>query len=369
MRIALSFPGFHRRGGVERVFFECAGYLANKGHEVSVFARETEQCALPIRLQHVVNRTSPSFMSPIWFSRECTRRIGEERFDVHGAFGSECPIGGVFWAQSVHKAWLERVRMFRSPMSLSRWKQRLNPLHPILLHLERQHFGKKTYRKIIALTPDVQNDLERLYDIPKQDVVVIPNGVSLAEFSVERCANLRGQMRRELGYSDCDKVVVFVANEVERKGFGPLLRAVESLKEPSIKILAVGRLDPRSAGDSTTVRFVGPTSDSARYFAAADMFALPTQYEAWGLVIIEALACGLPVLTSRLAGAAVAVCEGFSGELLDDPRDESEIGMKLFAILNRLNGSKEKIAATVEQYAWEHVLKRYEQVLSECATP
>ena len=352
---------------MERVFVECAGFLATKGHEVSVFAREAEQCALPVRLERVEHRTTPSFLSPLFFSSECTRRMKKENFAVHGAFGSECPTGGVFWAQSVHKAWLERVKAFRSTMSVSRWKQRLNPLHPILLHLERQHFGMKTYRKIVALTPEVQSDLERLYDIPKDDVVVIPNGVSLREFSVERCANLRSEMRERLGYSDSDRVVIFVANELERKGFGPLLRAVESLKEDRIKILAVGRLDSRAVGESSRVQFVGPTNDAGRYFAAADVFALPTQYEAWGLVIIEALACGLPSLTSRLAGAAVAVREGFSGELLDDPRDEAEIASKLSQILNRPSDEKGEIAATVQQYAWDRVLERYEQVLSECA--
>ena len=162
-------------------------------------------------------------------------------------------------------------------------------------------------------------------------------------------------------------MVIFVANELERKGFGPLLRAVESLKEDRIKILAVGRLDSRAVGKSSRVQFVGPTNDAGRYFAAADVFALPTQYEAWGLVIIEALACGLPSLTSRLAGAAVAVREGFSGELLDDPRDEAEIASKLSQILNRPSDEKGEIAATVQQYAWDRVLERYEQVLSECA--
>ena len=367
MRVALSFPGFHRRGGVERVFVECATYLSGRGHEVSVFAREAGECTLPIQIERLVCRTTPSFLSPVFFFRECTRRMTRKSFDVHGAFGSECPLGGVFWAQSVHKAWLERVKAFRPAMSLNRWKQRLNPLHPVLLHLENKHFGKRSYRKIIALTPEVQGDLQRFYDVPKEDVVVIPNGVSLTEFSVRRCSTLRSEMRQKFGYSDSDKVVIFVANELERKGFGPLLRAVESLKDERIKILAVGRLDQRAGGDSNRVQFTGPTNDTGRYFAAADIFALPTQYEAWGLVIIEALACGIPCLTSRLAGAAIAVREGFSGELLDDPRDETEISSKLGLILSREKGNSEMIAETVRQYSWDRVLERYEQVLSECS--
>ena len=368
MRIALSYPGCHRRGGVERVIYECAGYLAGRQHEVTVFASDWESNDFPIRYQRVTHRQWPPFIRPHCFFRECTSRLNGGDFDVHASFGSECPTGGVFWAQSVHRAWLDRVKRFRAPMSLGRWKQRLNPLHPMLLHLEREHFAKRNYRKIIALTPEVQGDLQQFYSVPAEDVVVIPNGFAPAEFNVARCAAQRDEMRRTLGYGEEDKVVIFVANETERKGFTPLLRAVESLNDSSIKILAVGRLDANASNGSKQVQFVGPTSDAARYYAAADVFALPTQYEAWGLVIVEALACGLPVVTSRLAGAAVAVREGVTGELLDEPRDESEIAGKLMKVLNRAGPDAKVIAASVEQYSWSRVLKRYEQVLVECAT-
>jgi len=366
MKVGLSYPGFHRRGGVERVFYECAKFLANHGHDVTVFASEWESECLPVTYERVQRRAGPSFSRPLSFFRECTRRMNAKSFDVRSAFGSECPIGGVFWAQSVHKAWLDRVKKFRAPMSYGRWKQRLNPLHPVLLHLEKRHFSERRHGKVIALTPEVKSDLQHFYEVPDEKIVVIPNGVSLEEFNVARCANMRSQVREELGYGDRDRVVIFVANETERKGLLPLVRAVSSLQDGTIKVLAVGRLNPNSIGQMGNVKFVGPASDVARYFAAADMFALPTQYEAWGLVIIEALACGLPVVVSRLAGASVAVEEGVTGELLDEPRDESEIATKLLRILDRSNAGRDRIASTIEHYSWNSVLSRYEQTLAEC---
>ena len=368
MRVALSYPGCHRCGGVERVIHECAGYLAGRGHEVTVFATEWEAGDLPIHYERVIHRMWPAFVRPRSFFRECTNRLSKASFDICASFGSECPTGGVFWAQSVHRAWLERVKAFRASMSLGRWKQRLNPLHPVLLRLEHEHFARRKYRKIIAMTPEVQNDLQQIYGVPAGDVVLVPNGVSLTEFNIARCADRRDEMRRKLGYAKTDKVVIFVANETERKGFKPMLRAIESFRDSSIRILAVGKLDSRAASDSQQVTFTGPTNDAAGYYAAADVFVLPTQYEAWGLVIVEALACGLPVITSRLAGAAVAVREGATGELLDDPRDDSEIASKLSRILNRAGPGAAAIAASVEEYSWSRVLPRYEQVLAECAT-
>jgi UDP-glucose:(heptosyl)LPS alpha-1,3-glucosyltransferase len=180
----------------------------------------------------------------------------------------------------------------------------------------------------------------------------------------------REPVRRELGISEEDRVLVFVANEAERKGLEPLLRALAELPQKNIHLLAVGRLpaatwapvvDRLGLGDR--VHFTGPSGAVARYYAAADFFVLPTFYEPWGLVIIEAMACGLPVLTARSAGAAVAVREGQSGELLDDPKSHDEIAAKLKRLLDRQYASPEAIAASVQEYAWPRVLRGYEDVL------
>src|SRR3954469_16604683 len=82
------------------------------------------------------------------------------------------------------------------------------------------------------------------------------------------------------------------------------------------------------------MRWPGPTPDVARFHAAADVFALPTTYEPFGLVIIESMASGLPVITSRLAGASPAVDAGENGLLLDDPRDVSQLTEHLRLLLD-----------------------------------
>jgi UDP-glucose:(heptosyl)LPS alpha-1,3-glucosyltransferase len=116
------------------------------------------------------------------------------------------------------------------------------------------------------------------------------------------------------------------------------------------------------------VKCIGASSDVARYFAAADFFTLPTYYEAWGLVIVEALATGIPVLTSRLAGAAVAVQENRTGLLVDDPHDEAEIAAKIDALLRMRLASPDEISQSVQAYRWETVLTRYEQILAANCT-
>jgi len=361
MNVALSFPGCNRRGGVERIIYECARYLSGRGHEVTVFANQFEKNGAPVSYRHVEIPRTLKMLRPVVFHQACTRAMRDSRFDAHGTFGCVCPEGGVYWAQSVHAAWLEKARALRPPWSVARWKQALNPAHPMLLNLEKRHFTKGGYRRIIALTEEVKGDLQHYYGVPPADVDVVPNGFAPEEFNIARSRELREPVRKELGFSPESKVIVFVANELDRKGYPALLRAVESMGDPRVRILVAGRMAP---APHPLVKYVGSTSEVARYYAAADVFGLPTLYEAWGLVIIEAMATGLPVLTSRLAGASVAVREGETGALLNNPTDESEIVRKLRPLIEGQHLPPGEIAASVGQYAWSEVLVKYEEVLT-----
>lgn len=354
---------------------ECANYLAERGHEAHVYACEWDADVLkPQVSRHPVScGAHPAALRPLRFRRGCGSRIAEARgsYDVLSTFGVECPAGGVFWVGSVHRRWLEisgRQRDWKG-----RLRQRANLFHPVILGLERQCFAGRRYRKLIALTDEVKADLVHFYHVPDADVAVVPNGFSPTEFNVARAQDLREEMRGELGYSAEERVVVFVANELERKGFEPLLRGMAFLQDPALRLLVVGRVSSGACaaeiqrlGMEKAVRFTGPSADVGRYYAAADFFALPTYYEAWGLVIVEAMACGLPVLTSRLAGAAVAVQPGRTGELLDNPRDAEEVGARLADLL-KIRVAPEEVSASVQAYTWPSVLSRYERILKECA--
>ena len=379
MRIALSFPGTHRRGGVERVMVECANFLAARGHEVSVISAEFDEGVLAAGIKRVpvdANSRVPLFRLRRFARRSPAALKGmSPQPDVHAAFGVISPPGGVFWVPSVHKAWIEISQRERNLRG--RAKQWVNPIHPYLLAREKWYFQGRRYARLIALTEQVKADLMRFYNVPAADIDILPNGYNPEEFNVERRGVDRVKVRAELGYAASDRVIIFVANELERKGFGPLMRAVAKLRDDSLRLLVVGRVVPggytaemQQLGIADRVKFIGPSSDVGRYFAASDVFALPTTYEAWGLVIVEAMACGLPVLTSRLAGAAITVQEGHTGELLNNPRDVEEVAAKLRKVLALSvgnPGNARATAATVEQYQWPTVLEKYETVLRSAA--
>jgi UDP-glucose:(heptosyl)LPS alpha-1,3-glucosyltransferase len=375
MKIAVSFPGCHRRGGVERVVYECASYLASRGHEVDVFAEECELVSQNnIRFRHVEVAQRPKFLRPKRYFDAATRMVSELEPAILNTHGCVCPTGGVQWVQSVHAAWLERSKTMRSAMSVSRVKQILNPVHPVLLNLEQRHFRERAYKRLIATTPIVAADLHRLYGVPLEDVTIIPNGFNPQEFNPQLRAERREEMRKKLGLHTDQIALLFVANELPRKGYGVLLKALKLLNDPRIRLLVVGRPSQRDVrnwaaneGIENQILALGTSSDVAGMHAAADLFVLPTQYEAFSLAILESLGSGLPVVTTSVPGAGDAIQSGKNGAIVKDALNHEELASVLRPLITHevLSRLSSVTAETVAKYQWPHVLQEYERVLME----
>ena len=216
MKIALSFPGCHRRGGVERVMVECANFLAARGHSVSVVASDFDPAVLAAGIEKIpvdANSRVP-LLRLRRFAAKSPAALAQMNPapDVHAAFGVICPPGGVVWVQSVHKAWIEISQRERNLKG--RMKQWVNPIHPYLLAREKWYFKGRRYARLIALTQQVKADLMRFYNVPDADIDILPNGYSPAEFNIARRGAERQHVRAELGYTDADRVIVFVDNEL-----------------------------------------------------------------------------------------------------------------------------------------------------------
>jgi UDP-glucose:(heptosyl)LPS alpha-1,3-glucosyltransferase len=373
LRVALCYSDCNNRGGIERVVLESARRLSNSC-EVSVLSRtfpsDQDLCAAVRRVPIPGPRLRFGFGLPL-------ERAGVERlvrngpWDVVGGFGVQAPENSVVWVPSVHAAWWAHSRAFRK--GWGRFLQTANPFHRIVLGMEKELFRRRRYRRLIALTPRVREDLGRFYDVAPESVEILPNGFAPEDFNLSLQGVYRERLRRVLGIPMDAKVVLFVANEWERKGLMPLMEALAGIKDVDVHLVVVGKMPKsfleakaRQLGIQKTVHVVGPTGSVNRWFGMADLFALPTVYEAWGLVVVEALAAGLPVLTSQCAGASVTVREGYSGHLLPDPRDVAAIQKGLRMTLDKVAWSTAEIAASVSDYRWSQILSRYEGILRAC---
>ncbi len=369
MKVTLVYRGCHPSGGIERVVWEAARHLCG-AHDVRVVAAEAR--GLPRTVEVLLTRPSQSVAA---FRSEASAAMGPAPGLVV-CFGADCPPADVLVMGSVHRAWVKAgaaIRVGRVPVP--GYARRLLWRHQVRLYLERQAL-KAVRGPVVAVSEGVRNDLHSLYGLPLARMEVVPNGFDPGQCSPVRRADLRAAMRAQLDLSEGDVALLLVANEYHRKGLGVLLEAMAFLKEPRLRLLLVGKTAPaaygariRQLGLEDDVRYCGPTDDVALFHAAADLLVLPTQYEAFGSVIIEALASGLPVIASKLAGASAVIKAGRNGLLLADPLDAAELASLLVQGLDpgARRAWSERARDSVTGYEWSAVMERFEAVLSRAA--
>jgi UDP-glucose:(heptosyl)LPS alpha-1,3-glucosyltransferase len=369
MRITLVFPSCTRSGGVERVVWEAARFLAAR-HEVTVVSTVAQD--LPPGVVHVPVSESPGLFAPFRFRRAAARAMASVASDVVVAYGVECPPADVYVIGSVHLSWL-RVA---GPVDVHGRKisgkcRFLMPRHLISLSLERSYFERAKGSFLVPCAEQVAKDLVQLYGMVDSSSNIVHNGFSPEEFSPERCHQLRSTVRGELGFTEDDLVLIMVANEWQRKGLSTLLDAMELLGEQAVHLVLIGRASPdrllasRRSGLQAFVHYLGPSNDVGRVHAAADVFVMPTQYEAFCLSIIEALASGLPVITTNVPGAADAIVPGVNGLLLDNPFDAHALSILITQAMDPVQRHAWRNAApeSVSHLSWEELMEQFERII------
>ena len=239
--------------------------------------------------------------------------------------------------------------------------------------LDRHHL-RSSDSAFVAISQGVKDDLMTRYGLDSDSIAVVPNGVDCDRFHPDNRQKYRTETRAELGLRADEAAILFVGHSWGRKGLAAALDALDALGPYSASLLVAGAGTPevflrgRPQDLRKRVKFIGERSrDIERYYAAADIFLLPTLYEPFGLVITEALASGLPTVVSASAGAAELLRDGVDALLLRDPADPLEIVEKVRLIIDapevasRLatNGRR-----TAERLAWDRIGQR---LLAQCA--
>ena len=245
------------------------------------------------------------------------------------------------------------------------------------LKIERQCL--ETADAIVATSPQEQKHMRSLMS-ERGNIVVIPCGTDIERFgSVSR---LEG--RAELNLAPEDKIILYVGRFDRRKGIETLVRAVgypEVKRHPDLKLIIVGGSTPgrkdgkerariedlvRELGLADITTFAGRIEheDLAYYYAAADVCVVPSHYEPFGLVAIEAMACGTPVIASEVGGLKFTVIDELTG-LLVPPQDERAFAKAIDRVISYPAWSRqlEKDARkrVVSMFSWDGVARQLEE--------
>src|SRR5579885_2518168 len=373
MRVGMLVRRFDPAGGgTERDFAAAAGCLA-AGHEVRIYAarRSAESwrgipvCALPLP-------PFPRSLEVIGFGLMAARFARRDGADLTISFGRTIETDLIRCEGGAHAAYLAAARQWESRAASA--ARAISPYHRAQCRLEARGFGYPGLKMVLAISQLVAEDLQRRFSIAANRVQVLYNGVDHQRFACEAAAAMREDYRRRFGIDRAAPVALFIGNGFARKGLGQLLAAWPALDRRAWLLVAgEDRAAPSYRRQSQRLRvadrvlFLGKRNDVANLMAAADVVALPSLFDACGNVVLEAMAAGLPVLTSAQCGAAEVLPPELREFVVRNPLDAEEMACRLDALFAAPRELGPIARAAAARFTWQEYGKRLLQLIEEIA--
>jgi UDP-glucose:(heptosyl)LPS alpha-1,3-glucosyltransferase len=318
IRITFVRRGYSRSGGAETYLKRLADGIVNAGHEVQLVAtNEWPEEEWPFGSIKRLWATTV-----IGFADELEQVRPQLQCDVLFSLERVWSCSVYRAGDGVHRAWLARRRRFELP--LKQFVRGASRKHRDLLRLEESLLEKQKAGRVIAASQMVVNEITDLYHYPVDKIHLIRNGVPLDRFRFEPA--LRGKSRAKLNLHEDQVALLFAGSGWERKGLLFAIEAMALCKNPKMRLLVAGRGDARPYKmkrlrfwREDPVQFLGEVADLMPVYAAADIFILPTIYDPFSNACLEALASGLPVITTRSNGFSEIIEDGVHGSVVDNP--------------------------------------------------
>jgi glycosyltransferase involved in cell wall biosynthesis len=371
MKICIVTHCVIRGDGQGRVNYEVVGEALRQGHQLTLIASAIS----PELLQHpqvtwvpiVVKQIPTELLRNILFSLKSSAwlRQHQAEFDVVKVNGAIASVrSDLNAAHFVHSSW------WRSPFHVWHQRRDLYGAYQWLYTALNAYWEKIAFDRAkltIAVSEQIKQEILAL-GIPAERIAVIANGVDLQEFSPARVD------RRELGLPEDVPLALFVGDlRISRKNLETVLYALVNV--PQLHLAIAGTPDGRNfyphlthkLGINDRVHFLGFRSDVADLMRSADLFVFPSRYEPFGLVLLEAMACQLPVITAQTAGGADLVTPE-CGFVLDDPDDAIALSLAMIhltqdpAARHRMGKAARSIA---ERHSWTQMARRYLEMFEE----
>ncbi len=373
MKIALAHKRLDLRGGTERVLYRTAEGLKERGHEVHLFCGEFRIPPPPGTHGHRVPYISwPRTARLLTFAFLAPKVISRHHCDVVMSFDRMTKQDIFRNGGGPHRIFLDK--MTKSSSLLRRWWYYFSPYHRCVLAIEKRQVSSDGCCKIITVYQQGKREIMEAYGIPDEKVVVIYNGVDHERFHPRRRLEEGRRIRDELGIPAARPVVIFVGTGFRRKGLDRLLNLWDSPEFQELYLLVVGndaRISHyRNQWNRREVLFIGPQRLVENYYAASDLLVLPSIQEAFGNVVLEALASGLPVITTPGMGATEEIEGNLKEGILINPNDPEELRMKILRLLDpaRWHGLSQEARQLAEKYTWQKYLNDLENEFYQLAS-
>jgi UDP-glucose:(heptosyl)LPS alpha-1,3-glucosyltransferase len=359
MRIALLARRFDLAGGgTERDLIVTAQCLRAGGHRVTIFADEIRGDTEGWEVHRVGGGPrlgrAISLMRFAYVAAGEVRRSGAEMVISF----ARCVDADVMRSGGgAHSSYLRAARKWRG--AFGAYAMRLSLYHQAQMLAERRAFRSPGLKRTIAVSNFVRDDLIRQFGLAPEKTVTIYNGVDLERFRPAADPSERAAIRQRFAIPASARVVAFVGNGFARKGLGFLIEAWPLV--PGGAFLLVAGADramdkfvrrARALNVGARVVFAGAQPRVEEIFHAADAFAMPSLFEPFGNVVMEAMASGLPVMTSAFSGVAELIPPSMRAFRVEHPDDTGEVALRLGALFDAPASMADEARATAEKFTW-----------------
>ncbi len=359
MRVALLARRFDSAGGgTERDLIATAQALRAAGHQITIFADEIRGAGGDSDVRRVgagprLGRTL-SLMRFAWTAAPAARRAGADLvLSFARCVGADVMRSG----GGAHASYLRAARKWRGALGAS--AMRISPYHQVQMLVERQAFRSPSLKHVIAVSNFVRDDLIREFGLAPEKTVTIYNGVDLERFRPAADPSERAAIRQKFVVPATARVAAFVGNGFARKGLGFLIEAWPLVAGGAFLLVAGADRQTdkfarraRALNVGARVVFTGPQPNVEAIFHAADVFAMPSLFEPFGNVVMEAMACGLPAMTSAFSGVAELLPPSMRGLRVENPDDVGEVALRLGALFDAPASLGREARATAEKFTW-----------------
>jgi UDP-glucose:(heptosyl)LPS alpha-1,3-glucosyltransferase len=365
LNIAVAVKGFISTGGAEKYAVEVTRRLANRGHRIDLYAWNADESLTtgldftPVPLPTIFSFSS--VLTSYSFAREAAALISRKPYDVvmshERGFCQDLATVHTFSYRLGTEAY-SFLKMLNSIY--------LSPRSWLHLWLEKKQMESPWLAPVSSV---IKEGIEHYYGRITDTKIATP-GVDIDWFNPAWVKDHRDQAREAEEIEPDEMAVLFVGSEFKRKGLADLIPAIGH----GMKLLVVGKGERRGyyrrlaekAGVENQILFKGFTGDVRHFYAAADVVVLPSLKEAFGMSILEAMACGLPVISSATTGVASLIRPGENGLTFDDP---ARLGGMLKSLSSR--DLRQRLGAharlTAENHTWEKTATIYEQMCLKIA--
>lgn len=354
---------FSLHGGAENYMKTLIGRLKSD-YEITVLSTYWEP-ADGVRFNSIPD-AKMSFLSLNAFSRNVCKAVEDGAPDCTVSFERTLCQDIYRAGEGCHAEWLairSRLEPFYKKLSF-----KINPSHLAILLMERKLFSDTPC--IIANSRMVKADVMKHYPVAEEKIHLLYNGVDLQRFNPANKAKWRLQVRHDMALQQDARLLLFVGSGFRRKGLRVLLEAVPLLGSGECHVLVVGKgraheLKALAArhGIKGRIFFMRPQREIEKYYAASDLFVLPTLYDPFSNATLEAMASGLPVVTTRNNGAAELIENGREGFVVNDMLDPQELANKIASVLPSAERMGEAARRKAESFSIEKTAGAFTEII------